>query len=112
MTDNTHAKDSAAGIQKSTDQPSQEQQTGGLGHSPSQRKLVSRIQDSIDENGRYSYRLKDLSLGYAAGKGISEQEAKTEITQLFSKEMGMEPKEYLNQHRLEHGLSIDQGNGR
>ena len=113
MTENTQAKDTtAAAIQKAADQPQQEQQTGGLGHSPAQRKLVSRIQDSIDENGRYSYKLKDLSLGYAAGKGISEQEAKAEITQLFTKEMGMEPKDYLTQHRLEHGLSVDQGMGR
>lgn len=113
MTDNTQAQGTQdAAIRKSTHQPEQEQQSGGLGHSPAQRKLVSRIQDSIDENGRYSYKLKDLSLGYAAGKGITEQEAKAEITQLFTKEMGMEPKDYLTQHRLEHGLSVDQGMGR
>lgn len=113
MTDNTEAKEAPApGIQQSADQPKQEQRADELGYLPVQRKLVSRIQDSIDENGRYSRKLKDLSLGYSAGKGISEYEAKIEIGQLFERDMGMGIKNYLEQHRIERGLEVDRDTGR
>ncbi|BCX48598.1 hypothetical protein HAHE_25060 [Haloferula helveola] len=80
--------------------------------SATERKMVSRIQDSIDDYGRYSNKLKDLSLGYAAGKGISEQEAKQEIGKLFERDLGMSLKSYLEQHRLERGLEVDRNEGR
>lgn len=86
--------------------------TNGLGHSSTQRKLVSRIQDSIDDQGRYSGKLKDFSLGYAAAKGISEHHAKMEISGIFEKEIGVSPMGYLEQHRIENGLSIEPSQSR
>ena len=75
----------------STAAPSAQSQTNGIDSNETQRderksaterKLVSRLQDAIDDNGRYSYKLKDLSVGYAAGKGITENEAKAEAAKI------------------------------
>jgi len=78
---------------------------------PQERKLVSRLQEAIDDRGRYSYRLKDLSIGYAAAKGCNELTAKEEINQIFKQQMGMGLQNYLDKHRLERGLSVDNSKG-
>lgn len=91
---------------------SEEKRTNGHGHSATERKLASRIQDAIDDRGRFSYKLKDLSMGFAAGRGISEQDARDEITQIFTKEIGQSPQEYLEASRIAQGLSVDQSRGR
>ncbi|MEM7601421.1 MAG: hypothetical protein AAF357_08390 [Verrucomicrobiota bacterium] len=79
-------------------------------------KVVIRLQDAIDEQGRYAAKLKDISVGYALGKGVSEHQAKTEIGQLFTQKLGVDLKGYLEQYREERGLpnenSQQQSNGR
>ena len=70
-----------------------------------EHKMVSRLQDAIDEKGRYAYRLKDIAIGYAAAKGIKENEAKDEIKASFQEKMGVSLQGYLEQDRLENGLS-------
>lgn len=77
-----------------------------------EHKMVSRLQDAIDDKGRYAYRLKDMAIGYAAAKGIKENEAKDEIKATFAKRMGISLQGYLEQDRLENGLSVDSGNER
>ncbi len=79
-----------------------------------ERKLVSRLQEAVDDRGRYSYRLKDLAIGYAAGQGCRELAAREKINKTFEQQMGMGLQEYLEEHRLERGLSvdIDKGKGR
>lgn len=75
--------------------------------------MVFRLQDVIDENGRYSFRLKDLAIGYAAAKGMTELEAKQEINRCFEREMGIGLKDYLEDHRRERGLEVEpRGRGR
>jgi hypothetical protein len=59
-----------------------------------------------------SYRLKDIAIGYAAAKGLKENEAKDEIKASFEKQMGIGLQGYLEQHRLKNGLSIDTDQGR
>ena len=78
--------------------------------SAEQRKIVYRLQDHIDENGRYNDALKPIALGYAAGKGISEYEARQEIDSHFKRDMGTSMKSYLEQHRIERGLDVDRNN--
>lgn len=75
-------------------------------------KMVSRLQDAIDDKGRYAYRLKDIAIGYAAAKGIKENEAKDEIKATFQKQMGVSLQGYLEQDRLANGLSNDSDTGR
>lgn len=77
-----------------------------------ENKMVSRLQDAIDDKGRYAYRLKDMAIGYAAAKGIKENEAKDEIKETFAKRMGVSLQGYLEQDRLENGLSVDSGSER
>ena len=77
-----------------------------------EHKMVSRLQDAVDEKGRYSYQLKDLAIGYAAAKGIKENEAKDEIKATFQKQIGVGLQDYLEQHRVENGLSVDNDQGR
>ena len=55
------------------------------------RKIVYRLQDQIDEHGKYADVLKPIALGYAAGKGVDEYEAKQAIDAKFTKEIGNEP---------------------
>lgn len=77
-------------------------------------KLASRLQDAIDERGRYSYKLKEYALGYAAGAGINEEEAKEKIKAIFEERIGVSIQSYLEQHRHENGLPVDRAddNGR
>lgn len=70
-------------------------------------KLASRLQDAIDDRGRYSYKLKELSLGYAAGAGIKEEDAKEAVKAIFHERMGVSLQDYLTQHREENGLPVD-----
>lgn len=74
--------------------------------------MVHRLQDAIDDRGRYSYQLRDLATGYAAAKGITEYAAKLEIGAVFEKEIGVTLKQYLDEHRLERGLEVDVPRGR
>ncbi|MBK1883530.1 hypothetical protein JIN85_13980 [Luteolibacter pohnpeiensis] len=78
-----------------------------------EKKIVSSLRDGIDMRGRYKYQLKDFSIGYAAGKGISEQAARDQIGQLFERDMGISLHGYLEQHRLDRGLEVgkDQNRG-
>jgi hypothetical protein len=91
-------------------------QTPNADHSQlrTDNKLASRLQDAIDERGRYSYKLKEYALGYAAGAGINEDEAKEKIKAVFEERIGVSIQDYLEQHRHENGLSVDRGedNGR
>ncbi|MGB0372113.1 MAG: hypothetical protein ACPGN3_12335 [Opitutales bacterium] len=75
-----------------------------------ERKLVTRLQDSIDERGAYRYPLKDLATGYAAAKGITEPQARMEINQIFEKDTGIGMQAYLEQHRIGQGLPVGQLN--
>lgn len=77
-----------------------------------EKKLISRLRDGIDMSGRYKFQLKDLSIGYAAGKGLSEQAAREAIEGHFEREMGVSVNRYLEQHRLDRGLEIGRDNGR
>lgn len=76
------------------------------------RKTVYRLQDHIDENGRYNDALKPIALGYAAGKGVSENEARNEISRHFKNEIGQDIKAYLEKNREARGLSNENGKGR
>ena len=62
------------------------------------QEMVFKLKQSIDNNGRYAYRLNDMSAGYAAGKGVSNAEARKEIEASFAKQVGKSPKAYLEQH--------------
>lgn len=77
-----------------------------------EKKLISRLRDGIDARGRYKFQLQDLSIGYAAGKGLSEQAAKEAIEGHFEREMGVSVQRYLEQHRLDRGLEIGRNNER
>lgn len=79
-----------------------------------ENKLASRLQDAIDERGRYSYKLKEYALGYAAGAGINEEDAKEKIKAVFQDRIGVSIQDYLEHHRRENGLPVDRGdnNGR
>ncbi|MGJ8678485.1 MAG: hypothetical protein ACSHX0_13305 [Akkermansiaceae bacterium] len=76
------------------------------------KKVVYKVQEHISDTGRYSNFLKEMSLPYAAGKGVSEQAAKDCIDQNFEQEMGVNIQGYLEAHREERGLSNDIGNAR
>lgn len=76
-----------------------------------QKKIAYRLQDQIDEHGRYADYLKPIASGYAAGSGISEYEAKQEIGRQFEQEIGLSLKSYVENYRQERGLSIDNGRG-
>ena len=71
-----------------------------------------RLQDHIDEHGRYSDALKPITLGYAAGKGVSEYEAKQEIDGHFKREIGTDMKGYVEDYRRQRGMTVDNTNGR
>ncbi len=75
------------------------------------QELVFKLKQSIDNQGRYAYRLNDMSAGYAAGKGIQTEEARKEIEASFTKNIGKSPKDYLEQ-RFETRKSKDQGMSR
>lgn len=77
-----------------------------------EKKLTAKLRDSVDDRGNYRYKLNDLSLGYAVGKGIDQHEAKQEIRNLFEREYGVEIKTYLENHREARGLKVDRDNGR
>ena len=76
--------------------------------------MTAKLQYAIDNNGRYATTLNTLALGYAAGSGIKEADAKEQIKSVFHERMGMSVQDYLTQHREENGLPVDRGddNGR
>lgn len=76
-------------------------------HNAAERKMVSRLQEAVDDRGRYSYRLKDLAIGYAAAQGCTEHAAKEKINDAFEREMGTTLQGYLEGHRAELGLPVD-----
>jgi len=106
MTENTITPSEQAPTQEAT--KSTEQQPLSV----EDRKVVYKLQEHIDDNGRYSSFLKELSLPYAAGKGGSELEAKEAIDKNFQQEMGVNIQGYLEAQRLDRGLSVDNSNGR
>lgn len=77
-----------------------------------EQELVYRLKTAIDSRGRYSFRLSDLSAGYAAGKGISVVAARQEIENEFSRQTGHSPQEYLDKHYQELKNSHSNGHSR
>ncbi len=74
-----------------------ERETKSLDLHPDQ-ELVYRIKSSIDQRGRYSFRLGDMAAGFAAGKDVSPTMARHTIENRFKEQLGMSPKEYLDKH--------------
>lgn len=77
-----------------------------------EKEMAWAIRGSINRSGRYSYEVDRLSLGFAAGKGISTYEARKQVESIFQKEMQLTPKQYLERHRQERGLKVEQSRGR
>ena len=73
--------------------------------------MTAKLQYAIDTNGRYATTLNTLALGYAAGSGEREADAKEQIKSVFHERMGMSIQDYLTQHREENGLPVDRSNG-
>lgn len=75
-----------------------------------EQDLVYRLKGAIDQRGRYSYRLNDMSIGYAAGRGIHETAAKFEIESKFAEKFGVTPHKYL-EHQFKERDELRQANG-
>ena len=103
MNETTTAPNPESASKEPTNKASKDQ-SGHIKASPESKKTVYRLLEHIDENGRYADALKPVALGYAAGKGISEYEAKQDIDTHFKKEIGVDMKGYLAQHRKDRGL--------
>ena len=71
-----------------------------------QKSIAEGLRSCVDRRGNFSSKLKDISLGLAAGKGLSEYEAKKEVKSVFQKEYGIELQQYLDKHREERGLNV------
>lgn len=76
------------------------------------RKMVYQLVEHIDDNGRYNDALKPMALAYASGSGKSEIEARKAIDAKFQLEIGKDMKGYLDQHRLDRGMTNDSGRKR
>lgn len=76
-----------------------------------EQDLVYRLKGAIDQRGHYSYRLNDMSIGYAAGRGIHETAAKFEIESKFAEKFGATPHEYL-EHQFKERDELRQANER
>lgn len=113
METTTAIEEAPQGIQMKSNGKADESGFSG-NNKAAERKVVSRLQEAIDDRGRYAYRLKDLAIGYAAAQGCSEVAAKDKINDLFQDQMGLGMREYLENHRLERGLSVESkhSNGR
>lgn len=77
--------------------------TNGNGAQPAKEMnpdhdLVYRIKHAIDSRGRYSFRLQDMTAGFASGQGISNSAARQEIEDRFTAHVGLSPKDYLDKH--------------
>lgn len=73
------------------------------------QELVYRIKSSIDQRGRYSFRLNDMAAGFASGRGVTNTAARTTIENRFTEQMGMTPQEYLDKHydeRRAQGMEV------
>ncbi len=80
--------------------PTPERKPSGLDLHPDQ-ELAYRLKSAIDQRGRYSFRLDDMTAGFAAGRGISNTAARTLIESQFTQHMGMSPQQYLDQRYQE-----------
>ena len=60
-----------------------------------ERELASRLKSAIDRNGKYSYRLDDMTAGFAAGRNIPSYDARESIEDIFSETYRCTPHEYL-----------------
>lgn len=82
------------------------------GHAPDlhpDQELVYRIKSSIDQRGRYSFRLADMSAGFASGRNVSPTMARQTIEKSFIEQLGLTPQQYLDKHydeRREQGLEV------
>lgn len=72
--------------------------------------MVSKLQDTIETNGRYRRTLDAISIGYSAAKGISQKDAKMEINAIFEKSMGVGIHEFLENQREAEGLPVGKSN--
>lgn len=70
-------------------------QTSDLRH---EQDLDFRLKNCIDQRGRYSFRLGDMSAGFAAGRNVSPAIARRTIEDNFTKQFGLTPQAYLDQH--------------
>jgi len=70
-----------------------------------ENKLTVALQESVDQRGKYGYKLNDLALGMAAGAGIKEVEAREQIKDIFENSLGVGLQDYLEQHREDNGLT-------
>jgi hypothetical protein len=61
-------------------------------------EVLYHVKSNIDLEGRYLERLKVVSIGFAAGRGISPVAARTQIEKGFTEKFGQSPHEYLEQH--------------
>ena len=64
--------------------------------------MAFKLKETIDKSGRYKYKLQDYSLAFAAGRGVSPQEAKNIIQDDFEKEFGIGMKDYLDNTREQY----------
>lgn len=85
--------------EQATQAVAQERKTNGQAQelNPDQ-ELVYRLKAAIDSRGRYSFRLQDMTAGFAAGRGVSNTIARQSIEDNFTKQIGLSPKEYLDRH--------------
>jgi len=58
-------------------------------------ELLYGIKSDIDREQQYGDRMKDRASGYAAGRGISQEEAYQEISAAFGQKFGRSPHDYL-----------------
>ena len=73
--------------------------------------LIYRLKQTIDQRGRYSFRLQDMVAGFAAGQNISTAAAQRNIEDRFTEEFGVSPRDYLDKHyndRREQGFETRQ----
>ena len=60
--------------------------------------MAYALKAQIDQYGKYSYRLSDMAIGYAAAAGTNRFAAKAEIENKFQKCFGQSPHDYLQNH--------------
>lgn len=88
---------------------------GGDKGAQAELDMLYSLKSTIDSNGRFKYRLNDLSTGYAAGRGMDAVEARSEIIGKFEKQFGKDPLQYSNElfeQRRENSQSKSQSAGR
>ncbi len=63
-----------------------------------ERELASRLKNAIDQNGRYRFRLQDMTAGFAAGRNVPAIEARGQIEDMFTETYRCTPHEYLDRY--------------